>query len=159
MSRSISKPKPPSGVMPHPWFSANNMAFCIAEFARPDIEPFRIAVEGERQLGPFVLPPFQRPPVWSVNQQIKLIESLWNGLPIGAYVFNQTTLYGATDGWLLDGQQRITAILAYVNDKFPVLGYRFSKVTVPERRGFMMKPIGALLTVIEGRKPGRSGPG
>jgi hypothetical protein len=137
------------GVMPDPWFRAQNTARCIAEFARPGMETYHVARENERQLGPFVLPPFQRPPVWTRAQQIKLIESLWDGLPIGSYVYNQTSLEHPTDGWLLDGQQRVTAILSYVGDGFPVYGYLFSEVTIPERRGFMNKPIGAMITNIK----------
>lgn len=136
-------------VMPAPWFRAQNTARNIAEFGRSGLEPYRVAGAGERQLGPFVLPPFQRPPVWSLGQQTKLIESLWDGLPIGAYVFNQTALEGPTDAWLLDGQQRVTAILSYLAGDFPVYGYRFQDITLPERRGFMTMPIATLITNIE----------
>lgn len=137
-----------ASVMPAPWFRAQNTARCVSEFGRPDVEPFRTADStiGERQLGPFVLPPFQRPPVWTREQQIRLIESMWNGLPIGAYVFNQTTLEHPCDGWLLDGQQRVTAILAYLSGEFRVYGWRFTDLPLPEKRGFMMMPISALIT-------------
>jgi hypothetical protein len=66
----------------------------------------------------------------------------------GSGVQAQTTDEGPTDGWLLDGQQRVTAILAYICGDFPVFGYRFAEVTLPERRNFMTMPVGALITNI-----------
>ncbi|MDU7523504.1 MAG: DUF262 domain-containing protein [Roseomonas mucosa] len=133
-------------VIPRPWFQASPSPVPVRTVvmqsplrqARPDL--------GERQLGPFVLPPFQRPPVWSRAQQVRLIESLWGNLPIGAYVVNQTTLDGGTDGWLLDGQQRVTAILAYAAGEFPVFGHRFPDLPLVEQRGFLMKPINSYVT-------------
>jgi hypothetical protein len=139
-------------VMPQPWFRAQVSARCIAEIARfyNIHEPYRVANTdiGERQLGPFVLPNFQRPPVWTRTQQIKLLESIWDGLPIGSYVYNLSGLDHPCDGWLLDGQQRITAILAYVAGEFPVYGYRFPDLDIVERCGFMNQPIGTMQTGI-----------
>ena len=117
-------------------------------------EPLRLAREdaGERQLGPYVLPPFQRPPVWSMAQQILLIESLWNRLPVGSYVLNQTaSASGDCDGWLLDGQQRITAILAYGRGDFPVFGYRFPDLPKVDRMALWMTPIGVYFTSMESK--------
>lgn len=91
-----------------------------------------------RLIGWFVLPPFQRPPVWSEAQKVKLIESMWIGLPIGAYFLNKPNSYNdPTDLWLIDGQQRITAILEYLDDKFPVFGYRWSELPEHEQFSFM----------------------
>ena len=91
---------------------------------------------GERQLGIFVLPPFQRKSVWTRKQQTLLIESLWLGLPIAAYIFNQTDIAGETDMWLLDGQQRWTAILAYVNGDFDVMGFKFGDLSDVDQKSF-----------------------
>lgn len=134
-------------VMPDPWFRATASAMSLSEMMS-DVH-YRCAGEGERQLGPYVLPPFQRPSVWSRAQQVRLLESLWDGLPIGSYVFNQTDTQSVCDGWLLDGQQRITSILAYVNDEFSVYGHLYSELSMPERRGFKMRPIGVLTTRID----------
>lgn len=133
-------------VMPQPWFRAQASARCIAEITRG--EAYRSPSGGERQLGPFILPAFQRPSVWTTAQQIKLLESVWDGLPIGAYVFNLTAFGNPCDGWLLDGQQRVTALLAYVSGEFPVYGWRFHDLPRPEQRGFMMSPFAALQTQI-----------
>jgi hypothetical protein len=87
----------------------------------------------------FVLPPFQRPPVWTREQQVRFLESCWMGLPIGAFVYNAPNDYShRTDLWLLDGQQRVTAVYAYLADEFPVFGYRYSEVTEVDRRKWHM---------------------
>ncbi len=89
-------------------------------------------------LGPFVLPPFQRPPVWTVEQNIRFIESMWLGYDIGRYCvvsWEPSTIWGDC---LIDGQQRIRAILDYVNSRFPVMGHYYKDVTRVDRRVFEM---------------------
>jgi len=93
----------------------------------------------ERELGWFILPPFQRPPVWTLAQKVRFIESCWMGLPIGVFVFNRPAAYSSRfENWLLDGQQRITAILEYYADGFPVFGHRFSELTTFDHRRWDM---------------------
>ena len=132
-------------LMPQPWFRATATSRIVHEFLRHASRPL---VEGERALGSFILPPFQRHPVWTQQQQISLLESIWSGLPIGCCVFNQTKSEGPTDEWLLDGQQRVTAIIAYTNDKFPVYGYKFSELPINEKRCFHTTPISVYITDI-----------
>lgn len=136
-----------SDKIPKAWFHASATALSIAEFARSDILLYRAKlVEGERHLGPYVLPSFQRPLVWTEEQKVRLIDSLWNNLPIGSYIYNDAGLDHPCDGWLLDGQQRITSIIEYVNDSFEVFGYYYSQIAKREKRCFMMKPIGCYIT-------------
>jgi hypothetical protein len=120
------------GRIPQKWFRAQSFSSPMGEVIRGEPRPNPLG-DGERAIGPFVLPPFQRPPVWTPEQKIRFIESCWMGLPIGAYVVNAAydTPY---DQWLLDGQQRITAIFDYVGDEFPVYGLFYSELTVPEKR-------------------------
>src|ERR1700730_7182068 len=79
----------------------------------------RPLASGERILGRFIVPTFQRGLVWTEAQQVRLIESIYIGMPIGSLVWNQTSHDNLCDGWLLDGQQRMTAILGYVSGKLP----------------------------------------
>lgn len=138
----------PEGMkMPRPWFRANNTAgplFGLYKGGNGFGRDGPLA-EGERLLGEFILPDFQRPPVWFLDQKVRLIESLWSGLPIGAYVVNRV-LGSPYDNYLLDGQQRISAILEYVADAFPVMGYKFSEITLGDRRQFQMIPVSCLET-------------
>jgi hypothetical protein len=143
---------PDGQKMPRPWFRANNTAGPLFGIYRVENDWGRVAplAEGERKLGNFVLPPFQRPAVWTEAQQVRFIESIWNGLPLGAYIVNRiiVPLDNPYDNWLLDGQQRITAILAYVEDAFPVMGYRWSEITEQDRKQFGMTPMSYLETQI-----------
>lgn len=109
------------------------------------MEHRRPLAEGERALGWLILPPFQRPRVWTLEQKVKLIESVWLELPIGAYVYNQTGVYKhPTDRWLVDGQQRISTLLEYVDDGFAVYGYRWSELSALERSIFGSKTFPAI---------------
>lgn len=137
--------------MPRPWFHAQAGAGPLFGIYKIGSEWDRDLYEGERKLGNFVLPPFQRPPVWTQEQQIKFIESIWQRLPLGSYVVNRVTqpLGNPYDGLLLDGQQRITAIYAYVAGDFPVMGYRFTELGRQEQNEFGMIPMPYLETKLE----------
>lgn len=128
-------------LIPRSWFSASGMETTMA-FVRDEAKSQRRQTplaSGERQLGWFVLPPFQRPPVWTQAQQIRFIESCWLGLPIGVFIFNRTSAAeGPYDNWLLDGQQRVGAVLSYMADEFPVFGYRFSELSDGDHRRWDM---------------------
>lgn len=90
---------------------------------------------GLRSVLGWLLPPWQRGFVWTDDQSIRFIESAWRGLPLGTYTIN--IAYGTGfDGWLIDGQQRMRALERYINDEFPVLGYRWSEVTDTDRAAF-----------------------
>lgn len=117
------------------------------------------ADDGGEWLFGFRIPPFQRPAVWTRNQQVRFIQSLWLHLPIGQYVVNMG-LPSGKDGklprqehWLIDGQQRLRAIKAYVEDEFPVFDLRHSELNVRERRRLMntIFPMGVICTDDEKR--------
>lgn len=123
-----------SRLIPDTWFQASGrdttMAFLDGKH-RLDIG--RELRPGERRLGWFVLPAFQRPPVWTLEQRTRFIESCWLRLPIGVFVYNEApgTRF---DQWLIDGQQRVGAVYAYMNDEFPVFGHKFSELTEVDHR-------------------------
>jgi Protein of unknown function DUF262 len=88
----------------------------------------------------YILPPFQRPPVWTKAQARRFIESAWMGISLGTYVVNRNdhSIGSHTDLWLIDGQQRLRAVQSYLEDEFPVFGMRFSKLNARERRHWAM---------------------
>lgn len=92
--------------------------------------------DGERALGGFRLPAFQRPLVWSEDQKVALIQSIWEGFDIGTYAITQDLDNLENDNLILDGQQRISAILDYVADKFKVYGMLYSELTERDHRVF-----------------------
>lgn len=82
----------------------------------------------------FYLPTWQRDLVWTERQMISFIESAWRGINLGTYTYNQAALGSPYDNLLIDGQQRMTAIERYLDDQFPVFGWRWSEVTIVDRR-------------------------
>ena len=69
--------------------------------------------EDRRQL--VLAPDFQRDDVWSTRQKCELVESILMGIPIPVIYF-----FEAKDGTkqVVDGRQRISAILDFLNNKF-----------------------------------------
>lgn len=95
--------------------------------------------EGERQLMAFVLPPWQRGVVWGEERQRAFIEGILLGFPPGVIVTveadwladNRPTL---GSGWLIDGQQRVTSIREFVEDRLTVFGgVRYSDLSKLDR--------------------------
>lgn len=76
--------------------------------------------------------PYQRPSVWTVEQRRALIKSLIMGLPVGAVTVSELPFDGGyctkPDGFyrVIDGQQRIRAIRAFVANEFTVPGSWFT---------------------------------
>lgn len=79
------------------------------------------------QRGQVRVPKFQRPLRWSRHQVVELMDSLWRGYPIGSLLFWKRPAEGGTlfvggaelrvpavsdAWWLVDGQQRTTALAA-----------------------------------------------
>lgn len=79
----------------------------------------------------YPLPSWQRPPVWSLDQKVRFITSMWLDVDVGSYLVNDVVRFEQVDGKevdvlsefsdvLLDGQQRLTAIEEYFLGVFPV---------------------------------------
>ena len=73
----------------------------------------------KRRLLCWVLPPWQRLEVWDIDRKRRFIEGLFLGLGTGYYVEHEPDWSGEgtrpTSGWLIDGQQRLTAIRDFVH--------------------------------------------
>jgi hypothetical protein len=92
------------------------------------------------------LPSWQRPFVWTRKQSIRLIESIWLGLNIGTYTFNRSHTDPNYDNLLIDGQQRLASIQAYLSDEFPVFGYTWFEIGVVEKRSFVGRHFHSFIT-------------
>ena len=73
------------------------------------------------QMGEIAIPEIQRPFVWEPDKVTELIDSLYNGFPIGYIITWQSPNVKLKDGnssvgkkILIDGQQRITALRAAI---------------------------------------------
>jgi hypothetical protein len=107
------------------------------------------------RMGPWFLPPFQRPAVWTVEQKERFVESALLGVSLGSLVvvdalncpMPSPDRFPATDRWLLDGQQRVSALLAYRADEITIFRgteceHRWSDLSLVERRKFWHIQIG-----------------
>lgn len=134
--------------MPDPWFRATSHGRRIGAALHDDSA--RDARTGERRLLSFILPPFQRPPVWTEQQKVALLESIWEGLPTGGYVINRLhDQSNPCSDWLLDGQQRWTAIQDYVAGDLEVFGVRFTELSRIEKIDFDNRTFTEIETAIE----------
>lgn len=109
--------------------------------------PIDKTAPAERCLLGLVIPPWQRAEVWSQKQKIAFIESIFLGFGTGYYVvngadFDKEALPMPMSGWLLDGQQRLTAIRDFVEDKFAVFDdVIYGKMDkIVARRRFLHQP-------------------
>jgi hypothetical protein len=93
------------------------------------------------------IPPFQRPIVWGEDRMIAFIETLAMKGDPGTYSFHTSDEaevtpdgreYFPRDMWLLDGQQRLTALDRFFDDEFPVYGLFWSEIPAERKRGFLM---------------------
>lgn len=137
---------PPDRIMPRRWFHGDTGNWMMKSVLF-DAGSRRALVKGERYLGYFIVPAFQRPFVWTLRQQQRLIESIYAGMPLGTLVWNEVQ-DSPCDGWLLDGQQRMTTIASYVAGEFHVCNWRYSDLPDSERRHFERMSIPVVTTHI-----------
>ncbi|MFW5962442.1 MAG: DUF262 domain-containing protein [bacterium] len=77
-------------------------------------------------------PDFQRGHVWTEEQQIAFVEYVLSGGRSGREIYlNHTRWSTGEDGWfvLVDGLQRITALLRFLNDEIKAFGSYYSEYT------------------------------
>jgi len=114
---------------------------------------------GQRWLCGFALPPFQRPIVWDEPRMVRFVESAASGLDIGEWVYvdainapmdmvDGREVTNRVDRWLIDGQQRLTALDRFWADAFPVPGATgrgmfWSEVPQVEKRRFLNRVFAA----------------
>ena len=84
----------------------------------------------ENELNLQLNPDFQRGHVWTREQQIAYVEYILHGGKSGLELY--FNIPGANQNWkgefvCVDGLQRITACLAFINNEIPVFGWFISK--------------------------------
>lgn len=78
-----------------------------------------------------IIPSFQRKYVWSQKQASKLIESFLLGLPVPGIFLSKNVDTGEL--LVVDGQQRLKTIEAYINEKFPLTEDIFYLISVKDK--------------------------
>lgn len=100
-------------------------------------------------------PEYQRELVWTEEDQLLLIESIFDRLDIGKFVLVEKPFDPINPGYeILDGKQRLHAILSFIEDRFKFKGFYFSELQPSDRRKFMNLPIP--LAIIQDRKVDRT---
>lgn len=85
-------------------------------------------------------PPYQRGFVWEEEHKTKLIEAIFRGTDIGKVVIIR--LPYKQDSYLyeiLDGKQRLSTIVQFVEDRFQYQGYYFSQLQERDKSEFLSK--------------------
>lgn len=125
------------GSMYNLWFNYTRDKEVINKTSRRTL-----ACESKRYSCGYPVPALQRNLCWSRSQEVKFIESAWLGLNIGSYTLHKMDWVNDGEakkfsGWIIDGQQRLTAIERYWNNEFEVFGLLFSELSKAERMRFM----------------------
>lgn len=104
-----------------------------------------------RMLGRFPLPNWQRQLVWTEEQKRSFIESVFLGYDLGSVMINSYEDIG--DGLtrpmsdiLIDGQQRVSALLGFMNNEFDYAGYFWRDLNRREKRRFLEREMGKRTT-------------
>lgn len=129
----------------------NAMASKISNLVDGACAPTRVGIDNpdatlRRVLG-FPLAPWQRERKWTREQNERFITSVFAGVHLGTFVYNESLKNRAIDGLLVDGQQRLFALEDYVTGKFGVRGedgnrYLFTELTDEEQRHFYRMQFG-----------------
>lgn len=90
-------------------------------------------------------PDFQRREVWTPSAKIMLIDSILSDIPLPKIFLAKTIKSGSVHRVVIDGQQRILAILGFLRDEFtlvapydgPHAGKKFSDLTEDEQNEFL----------------------
>ena len=81
-------------------------------------------------------PPYQRGHVWTDEDKISLIKSVFSNVDIGKFVVVHLGYGGKYSYEILDGKQRLTALMEYYENRFPVMGKYYNELTRSDRYHF-----------------------
>lgn len=80
---------------------------------------------------------YQRDHVWQLNDKIALIDSIFNNIDIGKFVFVQRDFSVRSKLYeIIDGKQRLTTICEFVEDRFKYKGFYFSELSNYDKNKF-----------------------
>lgn len=85
---------------------------------------------------------YQREHVWKLQDKVDLIDSVFNNIDIGKFVFvRRDWCYDGKLLEILDGKQRLTALNEFYEDRFKYKGYYFSELSGNDKNKFGGHPI------------------
>ena len=81
-------------------------------------------------------PEYQRDYVWELEDKVSLIDSIFNHISIGNFVFIRKGYLEECLYEILDGKQRMRAILDFYEDRFSYKGKLFSELSIKDQGHF-----------------------
>lgn len=81
---------------------------------------------------------YQRDHVWTITDKIDLIDSIFNNIDIGKFVFVERSYSDEREKRLeiLDGKQRLSALCEFYEDRFKYRGFYFSELSQFDKNKF-----------------------
>ena len=145
----MSKNQQTKKAVPDPIIKSCESAVPISYAIKPQID-FRAREYpwASRFIGQHPIPDFQRELCWTLDQEVKFIESVFYGYDLGSYMINDwdyvndlvpadELILKKNSSILLDGQQRINALIRYRCDEFRVFGFLFSELEKKHQSRFL----------------------
>lgn len=86
---------------------------------------------------------YQRKLVWSVDEKAAFIDSIMKEYPVPLFLFAEYANRGESTLEIIDGMQRLNAIVSFIENEFPVNGYYFDLEATAETK--LMKDQGILI--------------
>lgn len=99
-------------------------------------------------------PDYQRGLVWDLKDKISLLDSIFNNIDIGKFVFIERPFgkYDRLEGFInyeiLDGKQRLTTLCEFYEGRFEYHGFKFEELNFRDRH----KILGKIVQVAEVRE-------
>lgn len=81
-------------------------------------------------------PDYQRGDVWDLNKKVRLIDSIFNNSEIGRFVIIFTGYEGDSHYEILDGKQRLTALVEFFEGRFKYRGKTYNELNFRDQSHF-----------------------
>ena len=81
-------------------------------------------------------PYYQRDYVWNIKDKENLIDSIFNNIDIGKFAFIKRSYSEDILYEILDGKQRLNALIEFYENKFTYKGYYYNDLSIKDRRAF-----------------------
>ena len=92
-------------------------------------------------------PVYQRGNVWGIEDKVALIDSIFNNVDIGKFVFRHNNPLSEMAYEVIDGRQRLTALTEYYENRYPYKGYYYNNLSAKDRLTF--RGAGCLIARVE----------
>lgn len=82
-------------------------------------------------------PEYQRDYIWTMDDKIKLLDSIFNKIDIGKFVLNHLGYDKEYSYEIVDGKQRLSTLIEFYENRFPYHGVYFNNLNGIDKRTFL----------------------